>query len=460
MDPAPDQLLNTDIETWKRAIAEISLVAPNLQIKNCINTYDPEKSTKENCKVLNSKWNKPVIMETVEFLSRQKVEKETKDDLVQKLCLKIKNYFPDICQICNTSYSFKFQDQAFMHCSMCGQEVHKSCYLKLLKKMNLINENEKVRTLFDIPGVFFLCLNCQGKTILFPPKTEDDEDDDQKESESEDSNSCPDNTRTTQSPRRTLPLTPTIIYNDKQNFVGRTEFMKRKFQKDNESESTVTSVNTTNKSNTEGKQPSEEESDDTKDDTKDVPKAQVCNFYKKGKCKHGLKGRNCNYKHPKACQKLMKFGNKGPNGCRMGVKCPDFHPRMCSSSIKQGKCFNPSCPFAHIKGTRKNPSTDDNKNQDLQHNRANRSNFQNKEMDFLFILEKLKSDILQEMDQKITTMISAKTINNYTQRNLPIQYNQTYHHQPHQQESNNNNMRWDQPQNPLWDPRQNPNLDF
>ena len=37
--------------------------------------------------------------------------------------------------------------------------------------------------------------------------------------------------------RRTLPLTPKIILNDKKNFVGRTEFMKRKFQKDNERES-------------------------------------------------------------------------------------------------------------------------------------------------------------------------------------------------------------------------------
>ena len=351
MDPPPDQLLNADIETWQRVIAELALDAPNLQIKNCIKTYDPEKSTKENCKVLSNKLNKPVITETLEFLSRQAVKKENKDDLVQKLCLEIKNFFPDICQICNVSYTFKFQDQAFMHCSMCGQEVHKSCYLKLLKKMNLINENEKVKILFNIPGVFFLCPNCQGKTILFPPKTENhvenDDDDGEEEIETEDINSCPDNTMTNQSPRRTLPLTPNIILDDKQNFVGRTEFMKRKFQKDNENKSTITSVNTTNKSSTKEKQRGEEE---VSDDTKDLSKKEICNFYKRGKCKHGLKGRNCKYYHPKACQKLMKFGNKGPNGCKMGIKCPDFHPRMCSSSIKQGKCFKPSCSFCTHQG--------------------------------------------------------------------------------------------------------------
>ena len=472
MDPSPDQLLNADTETWQRVIAELALDAPNLQIKNCIKTYDPEKSTKENSKELN-KLNKPVIMETLEFLSRQTVEKENKDDLVQKLCLKIKNYFPDICQICNVSYTFQFQDQAFMHCSMCGQEVHKTCYLKLLKEMNLVNENETVRKLFNIPGIFFLCPNCQVKTILFPSKTEDyhddddngnDDDDNQDDSENKDNDSSHQSKSKTvnQSPRRTLPLTPKIVVDDKQNFVGRTEFMKRKFQKDNEYNSTITSKNTTNKSTTKEKLEEEEEEESVDATDYDASETQICNFYKRGKCKHGLKGRNCKYKHPKACQKLMKYGNKGPNGCKMGIRCSNFHPRMCSSSIKQGKCFNPSCSFAHIKGTKQNLSSQYNKNQDPTHNPTKTQNFQNKEMNFLIILEKLKSDILQEMDQKIATMISAKT-DNFTQRNLPIQYNQPYHHQPHQQElnnNNNNNMRWDQPQNLHWDLRQNPNMDF
>ena len=63
-----------------------------------------------------------------------------------------------------------------MHCAMCGQEAHKPCYLNLLKKRNLINEKEKVRsTLFDIPGMYFLCPTCQGKIILFPANSKENE---------------------------------------------------------------------------------------------------------------------------------------------------------------------------------------------------------------------------------------------------------------------------------------------
>ena len=132
--------------------------------------------------------NKDTIINTLEFLSRQKIENANKDELIQKLCLKIQNYFPDICQICSSSYTFKLHDQTFMQCASCGQEVHKSCYLNLLKKMNLIDGNEKVkRTLFHIPGIFYLCPACQIDTINFPVSevedtstdTEDNEDDDE-----------------------------------------------------------------------------------------------------------------------------------------------------------------------------------------------------------------------------------------------------------------------------------------
>ena len=58
---------------------------------------------------------------------------------------------------------------------------------------------------------------------------------------------------------------------------------------------------------------------------------KLCRFYQKGKCKHGLRGKNYQYQHPKACTKLMKYGNKNPRGCSAGSKCLDYHPRLCAS---------------------------------------------------------------------------------------------------------------------------------
>ena len=59
---------------------------------------------------------------------------------------------------------------------------------------------------------------------------------------------------------------------------------------------------------------------------------KVCRFYQQGNCKHGRKGLDCPFDHPKACRKLLKYGNKG-TGCKDGSKCINFHPRMCSNSI-------------------------------------------------------------------------------------------------------------------------------
>ena len=69
------------------------------QIRNCIKAYDPEKPTKQNTKTLKN-YKTGIITNTLEFLSKQTVEEDTnKEDIIQKLCLKIQYYFPDICQI-------------------------------------------------------------------------------------------------------------------------------------------------------------------------------------------------------------------------------------------------------------------------------------------------------------------------------------------------------------------------
>ena len=49
-------------------------------------------------------------------------------------------------------------------------------------------------------------------------------------------------------------------------------------------------------------------------------KGTVCKFYVRGNCQFGIKGKNCHYKHPQACKKLLRHGNKKPRGCKMKAK--------------------------------------------------------------------------------------------------------------------------------------------
>ena len=66
-----------------------------------------------------------------------------------------------------------------------------------------------------------------------------------------------------------------------------------------------------------------------------------------------MKGKGCQFHHPKRCTKLMIYGTKADKGCNEGKKCPDFHPKMCPSSITKGKCFDNRYNLCHVKGTKR-----------------------------------------------------------------------------------------------------------
>ena len=85
---------------------------------------------------------------------------------------------------------------------------------------------------------------------------------------------------------------------------------------------------------------------------------EVCQVHKKRPCP--LKGKGCPLSHPPWCSKLMEFGLRKHHkkGCSK-QDCPNIHPFVCFSSLKEKKCFNPKCKSAHLKGTqRKKPQQD------------------------------------------------------------------------------------------------------
>jgi len=173
---------------------------------------------------------------------------KNKEAAVNKLCMKIKTFFKDTCQLCNEAYTTKLNHQPLMHCGSCGQKVHRQCYVNLLKSMNLLDENEQMRHLiFNIPGIYYLCSLCQDETINFPHNKPCNNDEDEEngnstqiESQSPAAKTNDEEIQSNHTPRRVLPpipITPNVILNQKSTqesevHLGRTEFMRNKLHKE------------------------------------------------------------------------------------------------------------------------------------------------------------------------------------------------------------------------------------
>ena len=77
----------------------------------------------------------------------------------------------------------------------------------------------------------------------------------------------------------------------------------------------------------------------------------TCKFFLKTSCKSGLLGRNCKFDHLPTCNKLMRHGIRGPQGCKLGGDCQYYHPHMCRESLNFKTCSRQNCRYYHVKGT-------------------------------------------------------------------------------------------------------------
>ena len=79
----------------------------------------------------------------------------------------------------------------------------------------------------------------------------------------------------------------------------------------------------------------------------------ICIHYRNNRCRHGITGKDCAFRHPKPCKKYLSFGDKQKNGCNKGRNCENFHPKMCRNAMNKGECLKENCKFMHIKGTKR-----------------------------------------------------------------------------------------------------------
>ena len=79
---------------------------------------------------------------------------------------------------------------------------------------------------------------------------------------------------------------------------------------------------------------------DIEEKKEDEKKEKICIHYLARRCRHGRKGKDCEYKHPKLC---FAFMDKGKEGCDK-EDCNYHHPAMCKW---EDKCKKEKCKYLH-----------------------------------------------------------------------------------------------------------------
>ena len=363
----------------------------------------------------------------MEFLNICNFESKTKKPLAQLIICRIQNLLPENCTICSERYRISINEEPLLDCAICGQGVHKSCWTTLATAMaNDINDltdlNAKsFKDLFNplkLPGLYYICDMCKVTTI---PNEESGNSkrkklkDNTTQPELGDGNSSQESNNS--ETEQTAVLQPVVAQqeaDDPSTSVGEDE------------QKSVT-------------QPLSNSQLVMQNDVSNEKTSTVCRFFTNGNCKHGMRGKECKYTHPKVCSKFTQHGTRQPRGCNLGKKCKDFHPKMCINSLRKGECFSTTCRFNHVKGTKRTPPAVKNENAVMpksnnndvkapefaQSDSTNDSN-PNETGHFLEVIRLLKAEILQTLDLKMALI--TRQINflqnqslQFPQPNLAIQ---------------------------------------
>ena len=394
-----DYCCSNDIDEWKNIIYELSVKATNDVVRDVIRLYDPAKPSKDLVSVFKSKCLLKPLKETLQFLGIEANDMK-KPEVIDRLIMRVQNLFPDICQICKQKYCIKLEDEYFLSCGSCGQEVHKECYSKVLSDNGLLLNELPNMQIFNIPGFHYLCNRCEEDNIISrkhcPERMLLKEQLSQpinQELNPQTGNLDP--TLTTQPNDINPPSTPISLnpLKEIQQYVSpvvvikptnsndenttssqpeaevcRPNFRARKMQKDliynaplSMNENAPLSMN--NKSQEQLLNVKTQEQhlsiSDNDNPAKKMIELQpkICKYYRQGNCKHGLsgkKGGNCKFSHPKPCNKLLKHGTHSTLGCTKGKSCEYYHPKMCFESISKRVCYDKTCKYVHVKKTDRN----------------------------------------------------------------------------------------------------------
>jgi hypothetical protein len=347
----------------EKFIARFCVEAPSTDVRNCLRLYTADK-TYSKLKASFNSCSKSVILETLRSLG---VDKDNWDDhlkssCVHELILRIQNLLPEVCNICKETYTISKNDPPLLSCSVCNQEVHRKCYLSLFMEDDNVDDEYFKAKILSIPGFHYLCPSCEEETI--PNKKGGLKK--SKKNENCDSNTVESNASLFSSQPKELTNSP-LLSNNMNTIASYSHSTKHPPL--NPDVFIITNENDKSSGNKSNKQSSGDKQHTPDAKASERLNTQICHHYKNNICKHGMKGKDCPFLHPKRCMKLMNYGTNSKKGCNLGKKCTDFHPKMCPMSISKSECFNDRCNLCHVKGTKRKKS----KEKDVRHD-AKKSN--------------------------------------------------------------------------------------
>ena len=358
-----DEVSDEPDEETRVALGELAAI--DEVTAKIVPSFSPGLNLEDNAKKLYK-----LPLSTIEELAKSFSIIKTTDEKIKKATLvkliisKIDSYLPRSCCICHESYRQKVSDVALFTCAGCFRGSHDCEEFKNFKKSL---PNGLMR------GFVWFCDDCEVAKIPDSKLTTSGARDDDTTQATTEHSICPTDMTT-----HSIEATPKSI------------------------------------------------------ESRTHPKATasvvppICPDYKKSNCPHGLrgnkliKGTKCKFSHPKPCQKYCGYGSKGEFGCKSGINCSNFHPRLCRYSLSKKLCINQSCKFVHLKGTARRagqkeddssksllkkqttnlkdkPAESTKSKPDLVEMRGNEQNF----LDFADRMEKRFEDLSENLTKKI-----------------------------------------------------------
>jgi hypothetical protein len=404
-------------DTSANVLAKLCQESPSTTIRNLLRLYNPKKNTKDIRAKLNSCSKDDLVM-ALDYLGVSNQVIYIKESVAHNLICRIENLLPDKCGICEQIYCTN------LPCKKCGQEAHREC----VQDITSSNQIEDIPAIMAaIPGLHYLCPTCEIATIPEQGTL-------LKSIQKQRSNTTPEVTILSQS--SLVKSTKSVADGLDNPDIQHNEQERADADSTQSSQVPAPSTYTSETADVEvgAEQNTSMHIQVTNKSRNNCPNQPICRHFLKGNCIHGMSGKSnngCKYRHLKTCNKILKHGTRGKYGCNKGNKCEHFHPKMCSSSLIKGVCFDPECNLNHVKGTKRidekqKPPVKTNTAESLplhasQHGvnhpisnasqstaqRTSNENVskQNDSVDFLSMMCSMKEEIMRALDLKLTSLL-------------------------------------------------------
>ena len=408
-------------------LAELAALAPDNDVRHCIRAYRADDAFAKQYQALN-KYKKATIEATAEYLNLP-AEDMKKSAQVTRVIVRIQNLLPDSCQICKEDYCLKRDELPLLSCDICKQGCHNECIRKHLSVPDELAESfgpqEAISQInpTGMPGIYYLCGACSSENIPTKEVGLGSSLDSSQLSNDRDLSSLQEHEEESEFPTASQLNQNHDDRNDETSLTNPAEPDTAAGDGDEEEEDFEDATTVVEQPLPQNQQNQNKYQKKTNN---------ICRYYKMGKCKHGLKGHNCPKEHPPACKKLLKHGNRGPEGCTLGSKCEHYHPKMCLSSLKRKVCYRNDCKFVHTTGTRRKKD----KPESAQENRTDAPTVpsstaparktQTESNPFLEALQAMREEIMKELDSKLASLHVPNPMS-LNQPNLRTEQLQTAH---------------------------------